>query len=440
MKSNITMVSTSNNRNYLFDLTRDNHLVYDLYKGSHFLKSSTLSEKISMYSIDIDDKDSIHIVALNDVGDLIYYKSVEDQWSSQKIAWFDLSSNLYNQLEIKIINDELHLLYNYSNLINSNVWTIQHIIYNGKIKKKYNAIRYLSKKYSKPFAFDVDSIGNIHLIYQSNMQNYQMHYGFYSPFANKWSYKNKKISQDNINSISPNIFVDSKDTIHLTWTEAENNYVCKKYIKMDSHGKNKYIWREMDLSFLPNLDIDSTSTIFEQENDLKFAYESNNYIYPLYSKDFGKTWKKIDDKKQSIKNLKFSPIIINRKSAPYKIKYGYISLVPSLSVLYLDIFYGMKKDDPICEVDEIEEENTKDLEVKESEKTEDDRVIDRDILDYINKVDSNIESLIAYHPYVKSSLDDILEKQKNIETKLNKLEYHLDKENKTLLHKIFGSN
>lgn len=441
MKNNISVVLTSNNKSYVFDLSKDRKLTYFIYKSSVLIESKTLEkEKIIMYSATIDSNDTLYLVVLNDSGDLICYKYVEEIWSPQKITKFDLHSNLYNQLEISAIQNDIHILYNYSNLINSNVWTIQHIIYNDGIKKMYNAIRYLSKRYPEPFVFDIDSIGNIHLIYQSNIQNLQIHYGFYSPFSSKWSYKNQKISEDNVSSISPNIFIDSNDTIHLTWIEKKDDNLSLNYHKMESRGKQNYIWRKMNLPKISSLDLDSNPILFEEKGNLKYIYTFNNNLYLLLSKDYGETWIKENVKTTLNKDSKLSKIICNSDYSKYKIIYGYINLHPKLDVLYLNIDYKLRVNRTVTSViDENHKEESIIIEQKNTPKElKDDTKIDKDILNYINSIDSNIKNIISYHPYVKSYLEDILEHQKILENKINKLENHLNQENKTFIERIFG--
>src|SRR5690606_4266233 len=107
----------------------------------------------------------IHLVALINTGELHYYSYTDGQWYKNTIAKFNLKSNIYNQFETLIINNKLHLLYNYSNLINSNIWTIQHIVYDSKREEQYNVVRYISKKIPEPFIVDADNLGNIHILY-----------------------------------------------------------------------------------------------------------------------------------------------------------------------------------------------------------------------------------------------------------------------------------
>lgn len=440
MKNNINVILTSREKNYVFDLCEEKGLIYDIYESSNLVESNILAQNIRIYSATIDFDDTIYVLALNNLGDLIYYRYFKEQWSSQIIAKFDISSNLYNQLEIFIHGDNLHILYNYSNLINSNVWTIQHIIYNQGIKKKYNAIRYLARKYPKPFIFDIDNIGNIHLIYQSNIEKPQIHYGFYSPFANKWSYKNKKISRDDINSLSPNIFIDSKDTIHITWIEKENKTINPKYIKMNSKGKEKYIWTKVDLPYISNLNIDSSSILFEEKNILKYLYESDDNVYLIYSKDFGSTWIKENSMKQLDKYSKLSKIALNKKDNLYKLNYGYIKLLPKLNILYLNINEWVETNDSTSHIIDKDDKkiNINDDHSCIDKKLEDD--IDTDILDCIDSINSNIENILSYHPSIKSYLEDIIEHQKILENKINNLEIYLNKNDKTFIEKIFGFN
>lgn len=144
---NVNFILNSNNQIFKFELTDDKKIIYTIYDFLLTpLESSTLNDaNILKYAVLIDENECIHLAVLLSTGELNYHKYESNMWSKATIAKFDLRSNLYNQIELLMINKKLNVLFNYSNLINSNIWTIQHVIYGTN--EKHNAIRYITKKY-----------------------------------------------------------------------------------------------------------------------------------------------------------------------------------------------------------------------------------------------------------------------------------------------------
>src|SRR5690606_33073095 len=117
-----------------------------------------------------------------------------------------------------MIKNQIHIIYNFSNLISSNLWNLQHVIYENQ--ERYNVIQYVAPKKPSYFVTDVDSQGTIYLLYSAIANNKsQIYYIFYNPFTNTWSSKPKLISLDKSNNHYPFLFIDSRDNIHSLWLE-----------------------------------------------------------------------------------------------------------------------------------------------------------------------------------------------------------------------------
>ena len=170
---NISIIFNSNEETFLFDLSANKEIVYTIYDSffNELESKNILDENIMKYSVLIDKNNVIHLIALTNTGELNYYKYIKDKWIKNNVAKFDLASNLYNQMEILMVKDKLHIIYNYSNIINSNIWTIQHVILNDKNGERHNAIRYISKRIPDPFFVNADSLGNIHIVYKTYINN-----------------------------------------------------------------------------------------------------------------------------------------------------------------------------------------------------------------------------------------------------------------------------
>ncbi|MBU5254936.1 hypothetical protein [Tissierella praeacuta] len=418
---NINIVINSNKEIFIFKLSKDEDILYTIFDSSlNILKSEYLYTKnILKYSTFIDENNIIHLIALINTGELNYYKYINGEWSKAKIAKFNMKSNIYNQVEILMIKNKLHILYNYSNLINSNIWTIQHVIYGSE--EKYNAIRYISNKTPDPFVVDVDSQGNIHLLYRSNMNTPQIYHSFYSPYTKSWSSLSKQISSDNYINFPPFLFIDSQDNLHGLWLEKLDDKEQVKYLKMSSSGKEKYIWKDIKLPYTKL--IKYTPIIFEENNKLKLVFISEDNMELLYSLDHGNSW--LIEKRNE--NLNENIILAKIKSNINKINYIYCNPSDSIKLYFLDSFL-YKEPQIICKnsLSELEEKETP----PESMKIKS---------DFTNELEDKFDNILDSYKYIESILSQILYNQEDIQHKLDNIitQNSIDSTNTSFFRKLF---
>lgn len=200
-KLDTNILINSNGIGFIFTLTESRDIFYTVVNSSFTtLSSNTLVKGEALkYAIIMDSKDILHLITLLRNGDLVYYRYDDDKWSHKIIGNFDIRSNHYNQIEITMIKNQIHIIYNFSNLISSNLWNLQHVIYENQ--ERYNVIQYVAPKKPSYFVTDVDSQGTIYLLYSAIANNKsQIYYIFYNPFTNTWSSKPKLISLDKSNN------------------------------------------------------------------------------------------------------------------------------------------------------------------------------------------------------------------------------------------------
>lgn len=127
-----------------FLLDNENKLKYAMSKIHE--ESYLLDENVMIFGYTYGKDDSTHLVYLQKNGALNYVLFKDGKINESLIGNFDTRSNSYNQIEILMIKDRINIFYSYSNVINANIYTIHHVIINGKDQEKYNIIRYVSKK------------------------------------------------------------------------------------------------------------------------------------------------------------------------------------------------------------------------------------------------------------------------------------------------------
>lgn len=156
-----------------FYLDKNNRINYDLYDDNFMLVDQYLfsDDIVSEFSLDIDTKDRVHLIYTTNDGNLYYSLYSNNKWAKKVLTRFDIKSNSYSGLVMKINKGNVHILYSFSNLINPKVWTIQHLIGTKGDWERLNVISFTSGKHTPTFSFDFDKFDNIHMIYTSVMEN-----------------------------------------------------------------------------------------------------------------------------------------------------------------------------------------------------------------------------------------------------------------------------
>ncbi|WP_353096739.1 hypothetical protein [Tissierella praeacuta] len=435
---NINIVINSKKEIFIFRLTNDGEINYTIFDSSlTSLSSKNLYDKnILKYSVIIDKNDVMHLVALLNTGELNYYKYMDEKWVKATIAKFDMISNIYNQIEILMIKNKLHIIYNYSNLINSNIWTIQHVIYGDE--EKHNAIRYISKRIPDPFAIDVDNQGTIHLLYRNNINKPQIYHIFYSHYTKAWSPLSKQISSETSQSSLPFLFIDSQDNLHGLWLEEIDGKYQIRYLKMSSGGKEKYIWKEIKLPYIQLSKY--PPIIFEENNKLKLIFTYNDNIDFLYSSNFGNSWLKGENSQSLSQNT----ILAKVRSNINKINYIYCNISEEPKLHFLDSFPDKKiwntnenlKIESENKTELSDSTNKEDFSISESEEVIlETSEINSNILD---ELENKFIDILDNYKAIESTLIKILNNQETIKNELNNIQNSINQKKDSFFNKFFN--
>ncbi|NLW22350.1 MAG: hypothetical protein GXY88_03695 [Tissierellia bacterium] len=383
--------------------------IQELYKGG-----------VLKYSVTIDKKDKIHLIALMKSGELIYSIYHEGNWSNTTIAKFDFRSNIFNN--IKIISEEgnVHIIYDFANLINSKLRTIQHVVGNNTNWKQHNITKFVSDRVSNPFTIDLDSFGTIHLLYRSLEGDIsQIYHTFYNPYSDKWNTTPQKLTTSNTNKLYPYIFVDTKNNLHGLWLEEINNNYVLKYSKVDSSRMQKYIWKHIKIPYIEKCN--NMPIMLEEKDTLKIIYSIIDGIGYLYSLDRGDTWSKGE-----ISNIGSSNINLIRISNSIfetniiKINDTYYSMDKGLEFYFLDNFNSSSStaaNKPFFDIeDELEQSR---------------------ILQDIEEISIKIAQLAESHDEIKNTLNQTLASQNKIEKKISYILEILETKKNSIFDKFF---
>lgn len=278
---------------------------YSFYKDEqenlHMLKfneNRILSESTQLkyknvleFAVNIDIDDTIYLICLLKNGNLIYSTLKNEEWTNKNIGKLNVKSNIIKQLNVVIIKNTAYILFAYSNLINKNICTLEMITGSDFDWTKKRIINVVTNDGNNPFSINQDSLGNIHFAYKSQEKNYShIYYIFYNVYTQSWSKTPIKISNIDVENINPYLFVDTKDNVHILWYSHENLDFVLCYNRLASSGPNKYIWTEIELPIIKN--IDYPTIMFETDNILVINYLSDQKLEFLTSKDLGLFWMK----------------------------------------------------------------------------------------------------------------------------------------------------
>lgn len=411
--NNRQLAINSDNNFIFFHLDEHNRINYSLYDNLYnFIKTFAINlERVINYSITIDKEDKIHLIALTETGKLNYLIYKNNSWSSTTIAKFHLKSAIYKDLDIEISNNNIHIIYNYSNIMNSNLWTIQHVINHENHWIKYNVINYLGDINSTYFSFDFNTFGILHLMYTSiNKGSSEVYHKSFNPFSKKWVSPPQPISYSNNNKECPYIFADTKNNLHGLWLETINNTKVLKYFKLNPHKQGQFKWEEKQIPHISNCN--KLPIIFEEKNILKLIYIRDKEISYLYSTDYGNTWLKGNTEKVKPKNIHL--LKVNNNSKKYR----------NLKINHL--YYSINEEKPIFHF--VETFNNKSMKTYNNNKISVDNKI---------KIEANISNILIKQKEIKDTLSKLEKNQKEIKDKIDKLINISSIEKKSFFKKLF---
>lgn len=293
---------------YLFELEPSGNLIYKIFdKKMNLMDKYFISDNdILCFGLTLDENSRINLVYLQESGDL--YLCINDglEWTKSLITTLDIKSNIYHQFEILHLNSQINIVYSFSNYINSEIISIYHLVLDGGAQKQIKAIKYILRKGYDEFSFGFDKKGIIHLLYNTNtkFESY-IYYSFYNPYRGNWTPNPKELSTRNLSPSNPYIFIDSRSNVHTAWLEMEKDYYRLKYAKMPVIGKEKYMWKNVNLSLAMKNRF--TPIIYESNGVLKILSYDNESIVEINSNDFGDKWSngKIQDIENSCKFIRF---------------------------------------------------------------------------------------------------------------------------------------
>lgn len=417
---------------YLFELEASKSLTYKVFDMEMKLidKHIISKDNVLNFNLVLDDDNNINLIFLLESGDLLLATKDADNWRKSQIGSLDIKSNIYYQLELLHINSKLHLIYSYSNFINLEIITMEHLIIDKASFKKNNIIRYVQRKDYDKFSLGFDEMGTIHLVYnaRTNFESY-IYYTFYNPYKDSWTINPKELSAKDKENYFPYLLIDSKSNLQITWLEMKDNRYKIKHARMPIRGKNKYIWQNNNIP--SNFSHKFIPLIYEDDGELIILCYDHKSIKMIKSSDYGDKWhhKSSSESINSDMLISFTKAKNIYQKLVIKDLLAKNSIINDLNDIYLESIFTydsykeniVKKSDVKADIDEKTENQNK----NENDETEEAKTIDEVQIELDN---------------IKLLLRKLLKNQETILDGIDHLKTSKIEEKSSLVSKIFRGN
>ncbi|MDR5658091.1 hypothetical protein RH915_01180 [Serpentinicella sp. ANB-PHB4] len=285
------LIRNQSNLIYYFYVNDEKKLFFSSYDQQLNLieNKALVSEPIIEFGVTVDEDDVVHLIYIDSSGNLTYMIKRDFSYSSKTLGKLDIQSNTYRYLTIHVQKGFTHLLCLKQNILNSMIVSLEHTFWDSGKPKKHTVTSYMPGKYPSPFFFDVDSLGNFHIVYKVlHKGNHQLYYYKFSENSQKWT------SREHISNIledhsHPSMLIDKKDTLHLVWTSVVDNNLVLKYRQKKHIINFKSTWS--DVINLTDKNCNCILPVFlEDEDNIKIYYKQNKSILSLVTDNQGLSW------------------------------------------------------------------------------------------------------------------------------------------------------
>lgn len=205
-------------------------LVLKKFKDNKEIDRIELMYNVKYFSVDISNSKNINIIVVNFSEDLVYITNENNIWKETLITSFNNKIYVCEYLKIYSHYNIIHALILSNNQSKNEYNLIHYLIIENEIK--YTKVLYLSNK--KDYKIDMDTNGNIHIIYKKSDNNNNIFYRTFNLEYNRWGIPEKIVyEQGNIkdmcilcatcNLIYVVYFNSNKNNIKLNWLYKKNN-------------------------------------------------------------------------------------------------------------------------------------------------------------------------------------------------------------------------
>lgn len=274
------MSYVSSKNSYIFRTSKDDYYTFAL-DSNRTLSIEDYSKKESLlfkrnildFSLDIDQRDRIHALFLNQSGELRYdiFPQVMRETMLTKL---DLINYSIRFIKLKLINSDVHIFYMLSAKNNTNYWAIYHTFFTNNQWNSVKAAEIYSEK--APFNFTIDTDNNFIYLFYSKKSDQVYTIKKFDLSESQWLVKEDNISLENVHSISFMVNDKSFGIICYNVSMDKNIQVFIKYKDMNTDA---YAWSNDIL--ISSKDVNAVHPCMLSKDNYTYLIweEGNNIIY-----------------------------------------------------------------------------------------------------------------------------------------------------------------
>lgn len=305
------IVKNSENIIYKFNLDSSHNLIVEGYNeldtSSNVNNRFVYKQYVLDYSVDMDDKDKIHIAFITEDG-ILKYSTLDFPNIEKTISSVYSKDYKINYVTIKIISSDIHIFYMIQNKYNLDKWSIHHSFFHNNlwISKKLSEVSFIRN--SLPYNIDFYK-NNIYIFHSTNI-SYQYCIQKFSISFSLWSTIENNINLMNCQNAE---FFINETGIGIICYNSYINRSINTLLKFKDFNVNSSGWSDDLLAKTNNFDFSLPSVLYN--NDILFLFwKENNTLF--LARSFYKTTSLIE-----IKSIPFKNIIINCKYITKEISY-----------------------------------------------------------------------------------------------------------------------
>jgi len=412
------LIKTKDHLSYFFYINDEKKLHYKLFNSKAiYMKDEILTDsQIIDYSACIDSNDQIHIIYVDNLGQLKYVVGKNNSWNTKDLAKLDIASNNYSYFTLTIQNNIAHIIYIKTNLLNKVVSSIEHIYWDKSELVKNKITSYMPGKYISPFHMDIDSNGNIHIVYKGTyVRNNQLYYSKFNFNSKKWS-ATEIISDVTEDHSHPFILIDKNDSMHLCWCTVVNNNFVLNYKRKNKTNNVKDKWSEK-VTLSDHKSNYISPVIIQKNQELIILSKQNESISETISNNYGLSWNTYNQenliKAEKLLHARYYSNV-QEENNQYKYRYIYIDVSDYIKSLGTDLYPDSKPTShsinsiPEPKLQDLLKETNEEIAIQTQNPISnpiDEKVLNiiEDIDSYINDMELHIKKLIEIKSFLNSS-------------------------------------
>ncbi len=316
------IIKNSENIIYKFNLDSSHNLIVESYNdldtSANVNNRFTYKQYVLDYSVDMDDKDKIHIAFITEDG-LLKYSTLDFPNIEKTISSVYSKDYKINYVTIKIISSDIHIFYMIQSKYNVDKWSIHHSFFHNNlwVSKKLTEISFI--KNSLPYNIDFYK-NNIYIFHSTNI-SYQYCIQKFSISFSLWSTIENNINLMNCQNAE---FFINETGIGIICYNSYINRSINTLLKFKDFNVNSSAWSDDLLAKTNNFDSSLPSILYN--NDAIFLFwKENNTLF--LGKSFYKTASLIEIKSILLKSIIISCKYIAKETSYHAYKNNFLFFI-----------------------------------------------------------------------------------------------------------------